>query len=112
MINILPTFVSVIQAVTTLCWGFLSDYTGSRFWFFFGELWLPRSPSDHGNLAHAAGPLVYGLFPNAVLTAWPDSLKLKQAAFTTLGVQLVTAVIYSWWAEICSADPLERGGWT
>ncbi|KAK8844522.1 hypothetical protein IAR55_006368 [Kwoniella newhampshirensis] len=76
MINILPTFVSIIQAVTTLAWGFLSDYTGSRFWFTFA--------------------------------VWPYSIHLKQFAFMTLGVQLMTAVIYSWFMEICSSDPLER----
>jgi len=49
------------------------------------------------------------MFPTGVLAGWPSSLRLKEAAFLTLGIQLVTAVIYSWWSEICSADPLERG---
>ncbi|WVQ79171.1 hypothetical protein IAT38_001267 [Cryptococcus sp. DSM 104549] len=89
MINILPTFVSIIQAFTTLLWGFLSDYTGSRFWFTFG-------------------PLAFGAIPCGILAVWPEDYKLKQFAFMTLGVQLMTAIIYSWWSEICSADPLER----
>ncbi|WWD01769.1 hypothetical protein V866_008715 [Kwoniella sp. B9012] len=89
LINILPTFISVIQAVTTLLYGFLSDYTGSRFWFTFG-------------------PMLYGAIPCGILAVWPENYKLKQFAFMTLGVQLMTAVIYSWWSEICSADPLER----
>ncbi|WRT66832.1 uncharacterized protein IL334_003795 [Kwoniella shivajii] len=89
LINILPTFISVIQAVTTLLYGFLSDYTGSRFWFTFG-------------------PMAYGAIPCGILAVWPGNYNLKIFAFMTLGIQLMTAVIYSWWSEICAADPLER----
>ncbi|WWC61462.1 uncharacterized protein I303_104046 [Kwoniella dejecticola CBS 10117] len=89
LVNILPTFISVIQAVTTLAYGFLSDYTGSRFWFTFG-------------------PMLFGAIPTGILAVWPQNYEIKIFAFMTLGIQLMTAVIYSWWNEICSADPLER----
>ncbi|KAL1407818.1 hypothetical protein Q8F55_007253 [Vanrija albida] len=89
LVNILPTFTSVIGAVSILAWGFGSDYTGSRAGF-------------------TLGPLTWGLFPTGVLAFWPASLRLKQAAFLVASSPLVTAVIFSWWNEICSADPLER----
>lgn len=89
MVNILPTFTSVIGAVSILLWGFGSDYTGSR-------------------AAFTILPLTWGLFPTGVLAVWPASLRLKQAAFLVASSPLVTAVVFSWWNEICSADPLER----
>ena len=55
-------------------WGFLSDYTESRF------IWIMI-------------PLAYGLVPNAILAVWPASLKLKEFAFLTTGVQLMTAIL-------------------
>ncbi|KAJ7932135.1 hypothetical protein B0H13DRAFT_810218 [Mycena leptocephala] len=66
-------------------WGFLSDLTGSRFtWVFV--------------------PLAYGLIPNGILAVWPPSIKLKEFAFLTGGVQLMTAVFYTWANEVCKAD--------
>ena len=55
-------------------WGFLSDYTESRF------IWIMI-------------PLVYGLVPNGILAVWPDGVKLKEFAFMTTGVQLMTAIL-------------------
>ena len=89
MINILPTFGKVVQLVFTILWGFLSDYFGSR-------------------VAFVVGPMTWGIISAAILTAWPASTSVKLFAFIAGPVQYCTAIIYSWWAEICSADPLER----
>lgn len=72
--NIIPTGTNLISAFCVVLWGFGSDYTGSRF-------------------AFVLGPLAYGLLPNGILAAWPASVKLKEFAFLTSGVQLMTAVL-------------------
>lgn len=71
--NIIPTGTSLISAFCIVLWGFGSDYTGSRIWFILG-------------------PLTYGLIPNGILAFWPASLRLKEFAFLTDGVQLMTAI--------------------
>ncbi|KAL4861798.1 hypothetical protein BDV12DRAFT_190839 [Aspergillus spectabilis] len=83
--NVIPTGTSLISAACVVLWGFLSDYTGSRF-------------------AFVLIPLIYGLLPNGILAFWPPSLELKQFVFLTIGVQLMTAVFYSWANEICADD--------
>lgn len=72
--NIIPTGTNLISGFCVICWGFLSDYTGSRFAFVFG-------------------PLAYGLIPNGILAFWPASQDAKLYAFLTCGVQLMTAVL-------------------
>ena len=72
--NIIPTGTNLISAFCVVLWGFGSDATGSRFWFILG-------------------PLAYGLIPNGILAAWPASIHLKEFAFLTCGVQLMTAVL-------------------
>ncbi|KAJ4424795.1 hypothetical protein N0V82_000514 [Gnomoniopsis sp. IMI 355080] len=70
-------------------WGFLSDYTGSR-------------------VSFVLAPLIYGLLPTGILAFWPSSLALKEFAFLTAGVQLMTAVFYTWASEVCADDNEER----
>lgn len=72
--NVIPTGTSLISGFCVLLWGFLSDYTGSRFAFVFI-------------------PLAYGLLPNGILAFWPGNLEVKLFAFLTCGVQLMTAVL-------------------
>ncbi|KAL4879345.1 major facilitator superfamily domain-containing protein [Aspergillus karnatakaensis] len=87
--NVIPTGTSLISAACVVLWGFLSDYTGSRF-------------------AFVVIPLIYGLLPNGVLAFWPESVAFKQFAFLTIGVQLMTAVFYSWANEVCADDNEQR----
>ncbi|KAF7330168.1 Pantothenate transporter Liz1 [Mycena venus] len=71
--NVIPSCGALINIVSIFLWGFLSDLTGSRFtWVFV--------------------PLAYGMIPNGILAVWPPSVKLKEFAFLTGGVQLMTAV--------------------
>jgi len=72
--NLIPTGMKLIAGFCVVLWGFLSDYTGSRFAFVFG-------------------PLAYGLIPNGILAFWPKSQKVKMFAFLTVQVQLMTAVL-------------------
>lgn len=37
---------------------------------------------------------IYGLVPNGILAFWPASVALKEFAFLTCGVQLMTAVMW------------------
>ncbi|KAE9376391.1 MFS general substrate transporter [Stipitochalara longipes BDJ] len=87
--NVIPSGASLISASCVVLWGFGADYTGSRF-------------------AFVLGPLIYGLIPNCILAVWPKSVKLKEYAFLTTGVQLMTAVFYAWANEICAGDSEER----
>ncbi|KAH8807539.1 pantothenate transporter liz1 [Xylogone sp. PMI_703] len=87
--NVIPSGASLISAACVVMWGFGADYTGSRF-------------------AFVLGPLIYGLLPTGILAIWPASLKLKEFAFLTAGVQLMTAVFYAWANEICARDTEER----
>ncbi|RDW87461.1 hypothetical protein BP5796_03155 [Coleophoma crateriformis] len=87
--NIIPTGTNLISAFCVVMWGFGSDFTGSR-------------------VAFVLGPLVYGLIPNGILAVWPASVPLKEFAFLTCGVQLMTAVFYTWANEICASDNEER----
>jgi len=79
----------LISAFCIVMWGFGSDFTGSR-------------------IAFIVGPLVYGLIPNGILAVWPASLHLKEFAFMTVGVQLMTAIFYTWANELCADDNEER----
>jgi MFS transporter, ACS family, pantothenate transporter len=74
--NVIPTGSNLISGFCILLWGFLSDYTGSRFAFVFG-------------------PLAFGLLPNGILAFWPASQSLKLFAFLTCGVQLMTAILWA-----------------
>ncbi|KAJ8117944.1 hypothetical protein OPT61_g975 [Boeremia exigua] len=87
--NIIPTGNKLIAGFCIVLWGFLSDYTGSRFAFVFG-------------------PLAYGLIPNGILAFWPPSQNAKLFAFLTCGVQLMTAIFYTWANELCAGDNEER----
>ncbi|KAJ5747718.1 uncharacterized protein N7511_009414 [Penicillium nucicola] len=87
--NIIPTGTSLIGAACVVLWGFLSDYTGSRF-------------------AFVIIPLILGLVPNGILAAWPASVPLKEFAFLTTNVQLMTAVFYTWANEVCADNNEER----
>ncbi|KAJ7056785.1 pantothenate transporter liz1 [Mycena amicta] len=76
--NVIPSCGALINIVAIFMWGFLSDLTGSRF------LWVFI-------------PLAYGLVPNGY-----------EFAFLTDGVQLMTAVFYTWANEVCKGDNEER----
>ncbi len=96
----IPTGTSLISAFCVVLWGFLSDYTGSRFAFVL--IPLVRGPSLHsrvasatmgsGVLTNARSAQIYGLIPNGILAFWPASIPLKEFAFLTIAVQLMTAV--------------------
>ncbi|KAJ6060700.1 hypothetical protein N7444_002554 [Penicillium canescens] len=89
--NIIPTGTSLIGAACVVLWGFLSDYTGSR------------------NIANGkCVPKILGLIPNGILAAWPSSIPLKEFAFLTTNVQLMTAVFYTWANEVCADNNEER----
>ncbi|TDZ33192.1 Pantothenate transporter liz1 [Colletotrichum spinosum] len=87
--NIIPTGSRLIMVFCVITWGFLSDFTGSRF-------------------ALIIGPLVLGLIPNGILAVWPASVPLKEFAFLTSSVHLMTAVFYTWANEVCAGDNEER----
>ncbi|KAJ5243230.1 uncharacterized protein N7469_001557 [Penicillium citrinum] len=87
--NLIPTGTSLISGTCVVIWGFLSDYTGSRF------LWIII-------------PLILALLPNGILALWPSSLPLKEFAFLTVNIHLMTAVFYTWANEICAGDNEER----
>ncbi|KAJ9157315.1 Major facilitator superfamily [Pleurostoma richardsiae] len=87
--NVIPTGTSLITAACVVLWGFLSDYTESRF-------------------AWVLIPLFLGLLPNGILAFWPSSIPLKEFAFLTTGFQLMTAVFYSWANEVCADNNEER----
>ncbi|OQE31809.1 hypothetical protein PENSTE_c001G10415 [Penicillium steckii] len=87
--NLIPTGTSLISGACVVIWGFLSDYTRSRF------LWIII-------------PLFLTLLPNGILAFWPSSLVLKEFAFLTVNIHLMTAVFYTWANEICAGDNEER----
>ncbi|KAI1143202.1 pantothenate transporter liz1 [Hypoxylon sp. FL0543] len=87
--NVIPTGSKLISAACIVLWGFLSDYTGSRF-------------------ALIIGPLIYALLPNGILAFWPSSTQLKEFAFLTSSAHLVTAIFYTWANEVCAGDNEER----
>ena len=57
-----------------MIWGFLSDYTGSRFTF-------------------VLVPLILTLIPNGILAFWSSNTHLLEFAFLTVNIQLMTAVL-------------------
>ncbi|KAI1862829.1 uncharacterized protein JN550_009976 [Neoarthrinium moseri] len=87
--NVIPTGTKLISAFFVILWGFLSDFTGSRFAFIII-------------------PLLLGAIPNGILAAWPASIPLKEAAFLLSSIHLMTAVFYTWANEICADDNEER----
>ncbi|TGO54808.1 hypothetical protein BOTNAR_0258g00010 [Botryotinia narcissicola] len=87
--NVIPSGASLISAFCVILWDFGADYSGSRF-------------------AFVIGPLTYGLIPNGIVAIWPKSVKLKEFAFLTDGVQIMTAVFYAWANKICAGDSEER----
>ncbi|KAM0551198.1 hypothetical protein ACHAPJ_008540 [Fusarium lateritium] len=87
--NVIPTGSKLISSFCIVLWGFLSDYTGSRFAFIIG-------------------PLILTLLPNGVLAFWPSSIAFKEFAFLTSSLHLVTAIFYTWANEICAGDNEER----
>ncbi|KAK7431269.1 hypothetical protein QQZ08_002040 [Neonectria magnoliae] len=87
--NVIPTGSKLISSFCIISWGFLSDYTGSRFAFIIGPLFLT-------------------LLPNGILAVWPSSIPLKEFAFLTSSLHLVTAVFYTWANEVCAGDNEER----
>lgn len=96
--NILPTGTSLISAACVVLWGFLSDYTGSRFlWLLIPMVSSCLMPEAHGMEVWSAARLtmrqVLGLIPNGILAVWPASIALKKSAFLTVNIHLVTAVL-------------------
>ncbi|OTA98478.1 hypothetical protein M426DRAFT_258647 [Hypoxylon sp. CI-4A] len=87
--NVIPTGSKLISAACIVLWGFLSDYTGSRY-------------------ALILGPLIYALLPNGILAFWTSSTQLKEFAFLTSSAHLVTAIFYTWANEVCAGDNEER----
>ncbi|KAJ3984318.1 pantothenate transporter liz1 [Lentinula detonsa] len=83
--NVIPSCSYLISALCIFLWGFGSDLTGSRFAFVFG-------------------PLFYGLLPTGILAFWPKNEKLILFAFMTGGVQLMTAVFFTWANELLVDD--------
>ncbi|KAL4983858.1 major facilitator superfamily domain-containing protein [Aspergillus falconensis] len=53
-------------------------------------------------------PLMCGLLPNGILAFRPTSLALKEFAFLTIGVQLMTAIFYPWANEVCADNNEQR----
>ncbi|KAH8657930.1 pantothenate transporter liz1 [Xylariales sp. PMI_506] len=87
--NIIPTGTNLISGFCVIMWGFLSDYFGTRFAFIIG-------------------PLLFGLIPTGILAFWPGNDHAILFAFLVTGVQLMTAIFYSWANEICADDNEER----
>ncbi|KAJ4476658.1 pantothenate transporter liz1 [Lentinula aciculospora] len=83
--NVIPSCSYLISALCIFLWGFGSDLTGSRFAFVFG-------------------PLFYGLLPTGILAFWPKNEKLILFAFMTGGVQLMTAVFFTWANELLADE--------
>ncbi|EAA59403.1 hypothetical protein AN4142.2 [Aspergillus nidulans FGSC A4] len=84
---------SIWLAAMEICWGA----------FTFAQAGL-KSVSE----LYAFRFLVYGLLPNGILAFWPASLALKEFAFLIIGVQLMTAVFYSWANEVCADNNEQR----
>lgn len=119
--NVIPTGTNLISAfcILMVCcksqifgrtdlkmqWGFGSDYTGSRIIFILGPL---VSTLSHQKCNPTDEYQTYGLIPNGILAAWPPSIHLKEFAFLTCGVQLMTAIFYTWANELCAGDVVER----
>ncbi|KAJ3973457.1 pantothenate transporter liz1 [Lentinula raphanica] len=83
--NVIPSCSYLISALCIFLWGLGSDLTGSRF-------------------AFVLGPLFYGLLPTGILAFWPKDTRLILFAFMTGGVQLMTAVFYTWANELLAGD--------
>ncbi|KEZ43361.1 hypothetical protein SAPIO_CDS4821 [Scedosporium apiospermum] len=87
--NVIPTGTWLISGFATVLWGYLSDYTGSRFLF-------------------VLIPLALGLISNGILAFWPSGIGIKMFAFLFIGVQLMPGVFFAWAMEICREDNEER----
>ncbi|KAJ6553524.1 pantothenate transporter liz1 [Mycena vulgaris] len=107
--NVIPSCGALINIVSIFLWGFLSDLTGSRFTWVFVPLSV-RPDSEWVSFLRCyyftAGSEDI-LF--RILAVWPPSLKLKEFAFLTGGVQLMTAVFYTWANEITKNAPWSTG---
>ncbi|SPO07533.1 related to transporter protein [Cephalotrichum gorgonifer] len=87
--NVIPTGTWLISGFATVLWGYLSDYTGSRFLF-------------------VVIPLALGLISNGILAFWPAGVGIKMFAFLFIGVQLMPGVFFAWAMEVCREDNIER----
>ncbi|CAI4215823.1 unnamed protein product [Parascedosporium putredinis] len=85
--NVIPTGTWIISGFATVLWGYLSDYTGSRFLF-------------------VVIPLALGLVSNGILAVWPAGNAVKMFAFLFIGVQLMPD--FAWAMEVCREDNEER----
>nr|XP_019010629.1 uncharacterized protein I206_05103 [Kwoniella pini CBS 10737]OCF49410.1 hypothetical protein I206_05103 [Kwoniella pini CBS 10737] len=82
--NVLPSLMYIIQIPCILIYCYISDRTTriSRGWIMLG-------------------PLIWGIFPTAVLAFWPNSNPLRVFAFMVNGSLYITPVFYAWVAEMC-----------
>ncbi|KIH88853.1 MFS transporter, ACS family, pantothenate transporter [Sporothrix brasiliensis 5110] len=87
--NLIPTGTALISGTCVVLWGFLSDYTGSRF-------------------AFVLIPLILTLLPNGILAFWSSNIHFLEFAFLTVNIHLMTAVYYTWANEVCAADNEQR----
>ncbi|KAL4789071.1 hypothetical protein BDV19DRAFT_395389 [Aspergillus venezuelensis] len=113
--NVIPiTGTSLISAACVVLWGFLSDYAGSRFAWILVPLvptYRATSPTESIILTDL---IDRGHIPNGILALWPDSLAVKEFAFLTIGMQLMTAVLTKTdalinWSRNSSLWPLSFG---
>ncbi|WRT69917.1 uncharacterized protein IL334_006908 [Kwoniella shivajii] len=82
--NVLPSLMYIIQIPCILIYCYISDRTTriSRGWIMLG-------------------PLVWGIFPTAILAFWPSSNSLRVFAFMVNGSLYITPVFYAWVSEMC-----------
>ena len=88
--NNIPAYAWVTDIPFQFIWGWLSDRTGSRF-------------------AWCTIPLLFAIFPQSVLAAWPKSNGLKVFAFFVCGTSFITPIFFTWINEICHGSMEERG---
>ncbi|WWD03818.1 hypothetical protein V865_001874 [Kwoniella europaea PYCC6329] len=82
--NVLPSAMYIVQIPCILIYCYISDRTTriQRGWIMLG-------------------PLIWGIFPTAVLAFWGHSNSLRVFAFMVNGSLYITPVFYAWVAEMC-----------
>ncbi|KAK8861756.1 hypothetical protein IAR55_002579 [Kwoniella newhampshirensis] len=93
MRNVLPSCMYIIEIPSLLIYTYISDRIGNR----YSRGWL------------CLFPLIWGIFPTAVLAFWGHSNALRVFAFMVTGTYYVTPVFYAWLAEICGHNTELRG---
>jgi len=91
MRNVLPAVQYVIEIPSIIIYCYISDR-------------LVRYSRGYVVLA----PLIWGIFPLAVLAFWAPSDKLRVFAFMVNGTVYMTPVFFAWVAEMCGQDTTLR----